>query len=178
MIKGFTTVILLFFLFPVGLSSAQSQEDWATKDYSGYLLQDHLKTHQSLWHLIFKKKVHQAPLVHNWFCSVEFKSPISFTHQSVAQLPEEISYFIKFKNGEQFFKKFIIKIYSNDDQEYLIDPDGEGRQIGVSDEHHIYDPYLIYLLLGSEINHLEIVNQADDGKDKYVLDKLEIKNDD
>ena len=89
-------------------------------------------------------------MVHDRQCSIEFRSPISFSHQSVAVIPEELTYFISFKNGprssqansikeKDVFEKFIIKIYTNDDEEYSIDPDTDGKQVGLS---------LIHIFLG------------------------------
>lgn len=179
MFKAFSTVILLLVLMPVNVSFAQSKDDYgSSKIYSGYLHQHQDKIKGSLWHTLFgnkasKQNKQDAP---DSQCTIEFKSPISFAHQMVAQLPEELSYFIKFNNG--YFKKFIIKIYTNDDEEYTIDPDAEGKQVGINDEHHIFDSYLIYLILGQDIDHLEVVGPSEDDKDKYILDKLEIRNDD
>ena len=190
MIKAFSTVILLFFLIPADLSFAQSENDWASKIYSGYLHQYAPKSRGTFWRAFFgKKSTKQEGDAHDRQCSIEFKSPISFSHQSVYQLPNELTYFIKFKNvGElsqdnsikekDVFEKFIIKIYTNDDQEYSIDPYAEGKQVGINDEHHIFDSYLIYLILGPDIDHLEVVSSAGDDKGRYVLDKLEIQNDD
>ncbi len=170
MFKVFSASVLLFLLIPVDFSFAQSRDDWASKTYSGYLHQD-------------QKDVHDRQ------CFIEFKSPVPFTHQLIAQVPEELTYSISFKDsgkisqgnsikGKGAFEKFVIKIYTNDGQEYSIDPDAEDKQIGTNDEHHIFDSYLVYLILGQDINHLEVVSLSGRGKDKYVLDKLEIRNDD
>jgi len=162
MIKAFPTLILLFLLIPFHVSFGQTPNDWASKVYSGYLHQDKKKA---------KEDLSQVQ------CSIEFKSPIPFTHQVVNQLPQELSYFIKFKNSFRF-KDFAIVIYSNDGQDFTIDPEAEGKQVGINDEHHIYDTYLIYLILGENINHLEIVSTSQQDKDRYILDKVQVKNDD
>lgn len=188
--KVISAVILLFLVIPIDSSFAQKENDWASKIYSGYLHQNNASNKGSLWHALFgKKSIPKKEDGSQWQCSVEFNSPVSFTHQLVTQLPDELTYFIKFKNGSQnskgnsvkegcLFKKFTIEFYTNDDQEYSIDPDAEGKQIGINDEHHIYDSYMIYLILGQTIDHLEIVSSSRDEKDRYILDKLEIRNDD
>jgi hypothetical protein len=98
-------------------------------------------------------------------------------------VPKEISYIVKFKttgdtvvDNAALKRKFVINIYTNDDQQYSIDPDEEGAQIGPNDVHQITDSYLIYLILGKDsINHIEIASPSPDlMKDKYVLDKFEI----
>jgi len=176
-IKAFFTVILLFFLIPAGLSFAQLENEGPSKIYSGYWHQYPSKSKVSFWHSLFgKKSAKQWDDIYDRQCSVEFKSPTSFSHEPVSQLPGQLTYFIKFKNVA--FKKFIIKIYTNDDQEYSIDPDAEGKQVGINDAHHIFDSYLIYLILGQDIDHLEIASPAGNDKSKYVLDKLEIQDDD
>jgi hypothetical protein len=185
MIKAFFTVILLLFMVPIDLSFAQVAPE-GSKIYSGYLHQYDAKNKASFWHALFgAKSPKKEDVVLDSQCSVEFQGPISSSHQPVAVMPEELTYLIRFKNGPQFsqadsikekdaFEKFSIKIYTNDDEEYSIDPDAEGKQVGINDEHHIFDSYLIYLILGSDINHLEIVSSSDDDQDKYVLDKLEV----
>jgi len=178
MSKTFSTAVILLILMPVNMSFAQSQHDWSSKIYSGYLHQHQDKSKDSFWHTLFghqpaNPKNEDVP---DSQCTIEFKSPVPFAHEMVVQQPEELSYFIKFKNGVH--KRFIIKIYTDDDEEYSIDPDAEGRQVGVNDEHHIFDAYLIYLILGQDIDHLEVVGPSEDDKDKYILDKLEIRNDD
>ena len=143
------------------------------------------KTKASFWHGFFSARPSKLEeVVYNWPCSIEFKSPIPFSHQPVTAIPESLTYLIKFnKDGgtqtdsikENGFEKFVIKIYTNNDDEYTLDPNAEGKQVGIDDEHHIFDSYLIYLILGSTIDHLEIVNPSGrDGQKKYVLDKLEI----
>jgi len=155
MIKALSAVIILFLLIQVEVAHAQGAAVGGIKTYSGYFYQ--------------KKSVFQDKS-----CSIEFKSPVSFSRQAVSVIPEQLSYFVRFKNAA--FQKFLIKIYANDGEEYSIDPDAEGRQVGINDEHHIADDYLIYLILGTDIHHLEIVSPSGDAKGKYVLDKLEIRD--
>lgn len=185
MIKAFLTASLLLFLVPVDLSFAQGTPG-GSKIYSGYLHQYDTKNKGSFWHALFgPKSPKKEEVVLDRQCSVEFQGPISFSHQPVSVIPEELTYLIRFKNGSQpsqsnsikekdTFDKFSIKIYTNDDEQYSIDPDAEGKQVAINDEHHIFDSYLIYLILGSDINHLEIVSSSADDQDKYVLDKLEV----
>jgi hypothetical protein len=177
MIKAFSTVILLLFLIPADLSFAQVNAG-GTKIYSGYLHHYSVKGKRSFWQVLFGTKPHpQEEVVHDRQFSIEFKSPVSFNHQSVSVLPEQLTYLIRFKNGPgSSFEKFIIKIYTNDDEEYSIDPASEGKQVGINNEHHIFDSYLMYLILGSNIDHLEIMSSSAGEKDKYVLDKLEIRD--
>jgi hypothetical protein len=172
-------VILLFLLLPLDFSFAKSHDDWARKIYSGYLHQDNVKNHASFWRALLGKKPpkHDAD-VSVRRCSIEFKSPIPFSHQLVAEMPAELTYFIRFNPPVPSFHQLTIKIYTNDDEEYSIDPAAEGKQAGINDEHHLFDPYLVYLILGQDINHLEVINSSGDENDKYVLDKLEIQNHD
>jgi len=177
MIKVFSTVILLLFLISADQSFAQGAK--GIKIYSGYLYQQNVQHKTSFWHGIFGvKSPKKVEAVHDRQCFIEFRSPVSFSHQTVAVIPEQLTYVIRFNDGARpsqgAFEKFIIKIYTNDDEEYSIDPDAEGRQVGINDEHHIFDSYLIYLISGSDINHLEIVNPSGNDQDKYILDKLEV----
>lgn len=63
------------------------------------------------------------------------------------------------------FEKFIIKIYTNDEEEYSITPEPDGK---------LFDAYLIYLLLGRDINHLEVISASGSEQDKYILETVEI----
>jgi len=186
MIKAFPRVILLFFLIPSCLSLAQ-EASGGSKVYSGYLHQYVVKTQPSFWHSLFGAPAHkQEEILQDRQCSVEFKSAVAFSHESVSVVPGKLSYFIRFTNsglasksepikGADAFDKFVIKIYTNDDQEYLIDPQSEGKQVAIDGEHRIFDQYLIYLILGTSIDHLEIISSiGGDKPDKYVLDKLEV----
>jgi hypothetical protein len=174
MIKVFFAIILIALVTPVELTFAQGAPR-GIKIYSGYLqLGDTSKG--AFWRSLFGVKSPKPEEVdHDRQCTIEFQSPVSFSSQSVDIIPEQLAYFIRFKN-EPRFSKFIIKIYTNNDEEYTIDPDSEGKQVGINDEHHILDSYLIYLILGTGINHLEIVSPSGNGQDKYVLDKLEIQD--
>jgi hypothetical protein len=177
MFNLFFTGILLLFWVCADVSFAQGQNDWASKTYSGHWHQAKTRNMASMWQALFSKR--NAQLKEDAsakICSIEFKSPVSFLHEMIGQLPEELTYHVRFKNGT--LKKFIIKIYTNDDEEYTLDPDAEGNQIGINDEHHIFDTYLIYLILGQDINHLEVADPQGNDQDKYILDKLEIHNDD
>jgi hypothetical protein len=159
-------------LIPADLSFAQ-ETSGAVKIYSGYLYQVN-KPKVSIWHSLFGPQSHkQEASPQDRECSIEFHSAVSFQYDAVTVVPKKLTYFIKFKN-EPPFSKFNIKIYTNDEEDYTIDPDSEGRQVGLNDEHHIYDAYLIYLILGSNINHIEIVSASSRDQDKYVLDKVEI----
>ena len=173
MIKALSTGILLLSLLPVDMSLAQAGPG-AVKIYSGYLYEQGVKPKGSFWHALFGPKVPKRDVVaQDMQCSIEFHSSVSFSYQAVTVVPEKLTYFIRFKN-EPRFPKFNIKIYTNDDQDYTIDPDSEGKQVGLNDEHHIFDSYLIYVILGSSINHLEIVSTSGGVPDKYILDKVEI----
>ena len=158
MVKVFTAVILLFLLMAVDLSYAQTSPK-GIKIYSGCL---------------FQKKI----VVHDSQCSIEFISPIPFSHRSVAVLPEELTYSIRFHDSYRskksdpikekgVFDKFIVKIYTNDDEEYRMGTGMQGK---------IFDSYLIYLILGQDINHFEIVSASGDGQDRYVLDQLKTQD--
>jgi len=158
MIKAFSAFILLF-LIPAGLIFAQGSPE-GIKIYSGYLNQ--------------KGKAYQhGPDADRKSCSIEFDSPVAFSHQSVSDIPGQLSYFIRFKNGPGF-SKFIIKIFTDSEEEYTVDPDSEGKQVGINDEHHIFDAYLIYLILGTDIDHLEVINSIGNKPERYVLDKVEV----
>jgi hypothetical protein len=183
MIKFFSAVILLFLLMPVNPSFAQASTG-GIKVYSGYFHQFKVESQNTFWHSLFSPTFpKQDNIVPDMECTIEFKSPIPFHRQPVTEVPKELSYIVKFKNTREVVldnsalkRKFIINIYTNDDQEYSIDPEAEGGQIGLNEEHHIVDSYLIYLILGTgNINHLEIASPSPDLiKDKYVLDKFEI----
>ena len=149
--KAFLAIVLLVLLAPLDLPFAQEVPK-GVKIYSGYLFQHGAKKTS--------------------LCTIEFHSPVSFSHESVAVIPEELTYFIKFKN-DPAFGKFLIKVFTGYDEEYTIDPDSEGKQAGINDEHHIFDQYLIYVILGSDITHLELISPVNN-QAKYVLDKLEI----
>jgi len=177
MIKVYSAVILSFLLVTSSFSFAQSKEHGASKTYSGYFHQSTLKSKGSFWQQFFgKKPVKQEQPVNDRQCFLEFKSPVSFAHQPVIQVPDKLAYVIRFEGHARPFEKFIIKIYSNDDQEYEIDPNAEGKQVGINEEHHIFDTYLIYLILGQGIDHIEIVSPSGDSQGKYVLDKSEIRD--
>ena len=160
MIKVFLAGILLVSL-PLSHCLAQSDGGYK-KAYSGYLLA------RAGWN---KMKLHQESQ-----CSVEFHIPPEFTKGSSYVLPERLSYFIKFKNPG--FEKFFIKVYTNDGQDYTIDPYAEGSQVNINDEHHIVDSYLIYLILGTSIGRLEIQSSAGEEGDRYILDKLVVGRND
>ncbi len=188
MIKEISAVILLFFLIQFYPGTARSEDDQASKIYSGYFHQIDHDRKGSLWHNLFgQHSGKQEADFPDRQCSVEFKSPVSFTHQQVTQMPDELGYFIRFKdvgkrgngiNGNGVFEKFFIKVYTNDDQVYTIDPQDEGKQVGIEDEHHIFDSYLIYVVLGQDIDHLEVVGPGGEVKGRYILDKLEVQDDD
>ena len=166
-IKAISIVALVFLWLPVQGSLAQTPPK-GVKIYSGYLHHYGPRTHDSFWHVFWGKKTpKEGEVDYDSQCSIEFDGPLAFTHQSVASIPDRLSYFIKFKNGplssvssdfsqKGAFDKFLIKIYTNDEEEYDINyavdspigPEAEGKQIGLHDEHHIYDSYLIYLILG------------------------------
>jgi hypothetical protein len=186
MIKTFLTAIILLFLIPAEFSFSQAAPV-SIKIYSGYL-HHNVKSKASLWHTLFgARSDKQEEVLYDRQCWVEFKSPVSFLHRPVVIMPERLTYFIRFKNGLQSSPanalkengpsgKIIIKIYTNDDQQYSLDPGSEGKQVGINDGHHIFDAYLIYLILGSTIDHLEITSPSGEDHDKYVLDKLEIQD--
>jgi hypothetical protein len=165
---------------PIDFTSAQ-EGSGGVKIYSGYLHQYSVKK-ASFWQSLFGSKPPQQEKIHqDRQCAVEFVSQSPFSQQSVSVIPDKLSYLIKFKDlggsgkidpSKENFEKFTIKIYTKYDDEYTIDPDSEGNQVGVNEEHHIYDSYLIYLILGSGIDHLEVTSAT--GRDKYLLDKLEI----
>jgi len=188
MIKAISTVILLLFLMPSGISLAQ-EPPASIKIYSGYLHFYRAKNkHSFLDYLFFSRLQNQEEVDQEQQCSIEFRSSVPFSQEEVSVVPEKISYFIKFKNSHASdsdsssqknnpFDKFMIIIYTNDDEEYSIDPEAEGKQIGIGDEHHIFDSYLIYTILGKAITHLEIVNPSGhNDQNKYILDKVEVRN--
>ena len=168
MIKLLSSIILLWALISVDLSFAQAKTE-GIKIYSGYY-------HQT-------KKV-EAKLDRQ--CLIEFKSPVSFLSRGALKLPEKLTYFIRFKNEEgniysptiiakSVFEHFDIKIYTTDDQAYDIDPEGEGIHQGFIGEHPIFDKHLIELILGKDIDHLEVVNTSNyNDQSKYILDKVVI----
>lgn len=173
MIKVFFTGILLLVLLPAEWSIAQEPLGHV-KIFSGYLHKHAARGKTSLWHALFgPKSSRQEQVDQNRGCSIEFLNPDGFSHEPSDVIPRQLSYLIKFKNAG--FDKFTIKIYTNDGDDYSIDPNAEGGQVGINDEHHVFDSYTIYLILGTDINHLEIVTPAGDEGDKYVLDKLEIR---
>jgi len=186
MVRAFLAVILLFLLIPVDRSYAQAGGPGGVKIYSGYLRQYSPGSEMSFWKGLFGMSPSQkGKEIQERQCSVEFKSPVSFSHQPVDILPKQLTYMVTFKN-EPFppedksikpkddFGPFLIKVYSDDDQEYTLDPRAEGKQIGINEEHPIFDSYLIYLVLGSKIDHIEIVSTSGVDLDKYLLDKLEV----
>ena len=179
MIKIFSAVILLFFLISADLTFAQGISG-GIKIYSGCLHKNNVKSNGGFWHSLFGvKSSKQEEFFPDRQCAVEFKSPVSFSHQSVAMVPESLSYFVRFINTSRSsranavkekgaFGKYIIKIYTNGEQEYSLDPDSGDK---------IFDSYLIYLILGSDINRLEVVSISGVNEHgKYVLDKSEVHN--
>lgn len=181
-----SAVILSFFLLAVNQSFAQKLIG-GSKVFSGPLHHFSVESKKPFWHVFLSKSFpKQDIIVKDWQCFIEFKSPIPFSNQSVSVLPEHLNYRVKFRNDpisspadlineNDVFEKYIIKIYSTDDQEYTIDPQAEGQKTDINGEHQIFDSYLIYLILGKEIDHIEILG-ASGNQDKYVLDKLEIHN--
>lgn len=176
--KNFSAIIFLLFLLSGDLSYAQLNGG-VIKIYSGSLHKDNSKSHQSFLNALFGERPPREQLDRDMVCSLEFQCPTGAFPQPVVVIPDQLTYFIRFNNPQQknVLGKYIIKIYTNDGEEYLLDPNTEGKGAGLKKEHHIYDPYLIYLILGQDINHFEIVSSSGDSKDKYVLDKLEIKDD-
>jgi hypothetical protein len=156
MIKKLSTGFFLLLLILGNLSYAQSGGA-STRIYSGYL---HTK-----------KQVDRDKT-----CSLAFKCPASNFHQVTVVVPEALTYSISFKQ-ENVLGKFIIKVYANDGEEYLVDPNIEAQQAGRAGEHHLYDAYLIYLILNQGIHHFEIISVSGTNPEKYVLDKLEINED-
>ena len=175
MVKAFFAVILLCLLVPVDLSWAQASPK-GIKIYSGHLYQKDTNTEASFWHSLFGvQSSKRTEVVGDRQCSIEFRSPISFSHQSVTVLPDQLTYVIRFqKDPPSSLENSAINIYTNDDEEYSIDPNSEGKQVGINDEHHLFDAYLVYLILGQNIDHLEFVTSSGAGQNKYVLDKLEV----
>ena len=167
MIKAFSVAILLLSLMSFDLSFAQTAPE-GVKIYSGYLHHFSSKKNTSFWHtLVGGKPSKQEDILLDKQCSVEFKSSVPFSYRTVAVMPEELTYSVKFKDKVPF-EKFEIKIYTKDGEEYPIDPDADGK---------IFDGYLIYLILGTDIHHLEIVPlSAEEQPDRYVLDKLEVRD--
>jgi len=181
MIKRIFAAIFLLFLISGNLSYAQLKGA-ATKSYSGYLHKEN-RSHRSFLDAIFGG-ARQEDVDKSMICSLEFQCPTSLPAQPVVKVPEQLTYFIRFSTlatnapdgslplAKDAFKKFTIKIYANDGEEYALDPEAQGETAGPAGGHHIYDPYLIYLVLSQGINHFEILNASGDAKDKYVLDKL------
>jgi len=168
MIRLYSSVVLVWVLLPVCLSFAQAKSE-SFKFYSGFL--------------------HQAQKVEakqDRQCLIEFKSPVSFLKQGTGDLPEQLTYTIRFRNDtgniyaptiieKGVFEDFIIKIYTTDDQVYPIDPDAEGDHKGFIGEQHIIDKRLIGLIMGKDIDHIEVVSPSvHDDQGKYILDKMVI----
>jgi len=91
-------------------------------------------------------------------------------------VPDYLTYLVRFMNPptipkgkpvkvKDVFEKFIIKIYTVDDQEYSITPDSQRK---------VFDSYLIYLILGGNISRLELVSTLPGVNDRYVLDTSEV----
>ncbi len=160
MTRKLSTVIFLLLLISGDLSYAQWNGE-TSKIYSGYLHSGRSS----------KEKVDYSRA-----CSLEFWCPAASILRPPAVIPEKLTYFVRFKQ-KNVLGKFVIKIYANDGEEYSFDPNAEGQQEGPNGEYHLYDTYLIYLILGQDINRFEIVSSLGNVKDKYVLDKLEINDD-
>jgi len=181
------TALLICLLMPLESSFAQTISFKHKKIYSGYLHEYNLKIKKPFWKAIFSPTFpKQEEIAYDMQSFVEFRSPVSFAHQPVTEIPRELTYTIRFSNSEEFsrdfaineriaFEKPLIKIYTDDDQEYTIDPSEEGKQLHSAQEHHITDTYLVYLILGGGINHIEVVSTMAHVHDKYILDQLEIK---
>jgi len=180
-IKIFTGMFLVL-LVSGALSYAQG-DGMVTKIYSGRLHQDNSKDHSFL-NSIFGGKSSKKDNNEEATATLEFKSPSSLAHQPMVEVPVALTYWVKFRRAQDpssqrkdVLGKFVVKIYTNDGEDYLLDPNAEGQPAGPDGEFHTYDSYLIYLMLGQDINHFEIVSVSGDIKGKYVLDKLEIKAD-
>ena len=177
MTSNLSVVIFLLFFITGNLSYAQSND--ATKTYSGYLHKD-APAHRSFLGSIFGQKSTKEAVDHDRECSLEFRYPAAFAAQPPVELPGKIAYFVRFKNlkGKETGvpKRFIIKIYANDEQEYLLDPNAASKKTGPNGEHYFSDMYLKYLVLGGDINHIEIISTSGDNKGKYVLGQVEIND--
>jgi len=164
MIRVLTTISLLSVFLSAGASFAQDTPPSSVKIYSGFLHQYNVRSKGSLWSVLFGSRSPKEDILHDRQCTVEFKSSVPFSNRSVAVMPESLTYVVRFNKNP--FQKYVIKIMTNDDQEYSIAPDHSGK---------IFDAYIIYLILGSGIDHLEIVSPSNqEDQDKYVLDKLEV----
>jgi hypothetical protein len=175
-IKVVFLLLLMLGTFAYAEGSATS-----TRVYSGYLHKYNSKSHRSFLGAIFGAKPAPEQVNQDNICSLEFRCPASNPRQPTVVVPEALTYFIRFSapKGPSFQQdnvsgKLIIKIYANDGEEYLLDPDSEGKKDGLKGEHHLYDMYLIYLILSQSINHFEVVSVSASSQDIYVLDKLEI----
>jgi len=178
MIKSIGVVILLLFLTAALTSFAQNIPG-GSKVYSGFLHRVNPKLKNSLWHSLFGgASILPEEILEDQQCSLEFKSTASFLQKSVALIPEKITYSLKFNHQQKdAFKNYVINIYTDDDQEYSIDPHSDASQHGVSNEHTIFDSYLKYVILGTSISHIDIISTAGgNDQEKYVLDKLEIQD--
>jgi len=143
MIKKFFAGIFLLLLIPGNLSYAQLSGA-STMIYSGS----------------FHTKKQAYP---DRTCSLEFHGPFSHSHQPPVVVPEELTYFIKFSTSkgagpqqDNVLGKFIIRIYANDGEEYLLDPNDGAKQAGPKGEYHLYDSYLIYLILSQGVHHFNL----------------------
>lgn len=174
MIKSLFAVIFLLFVTAFNIPAAQASVE-GIKIYSGFLHQTTIHK-RPFWDVFFSKDFpKQDAADQDRSCAIEFRSPYLYSDQPVAQVPGSLTYVVKFK-GEPAFKKFFIKIFSNDDQEYIIDPATEGKTIGLGGEHHLTDDHLIFLILShDEISHMELISAEGNTNDKYVLDQLEIR---
>jgi hypothetical protein len=170
--KSFAFVLLLCTLvFNQPLAQAATE---SKKVYSGYLHQ--LALHKKPFWQVFGSKdfPKQDAIDFNRSCTIEFDYPDGYSNQQVVKIPRKLKYILRFK-GEPAFKKYVIHVFSNDFQDYTIDPLTEGKDNGIEGEHHFSDAHIIYMILShAEVDHLEIASADDETKAKYVLDKFEI----
>lgn len=155
MFKIFVAVFL-FFLLPAGFSWSQTPSG-KSKVFTGQLHTTGLGP---------------GKIAPQGKCTLEFDSPVLITEQPAIQIPSELTYSVKFEGTS--FNRFIINIQTNDKQDFPIDPASDITPPDPEGKHHIFDPYLIYLILSPDkIERIELQDPAGNTA-KYVLDKSEI----
>ena len=197
--RKLSVVFVVAFLVFSGALYAQSEGGF-TKIYFGSLQKDD-KSHKSfLGNLFSKRPAKEDTADRDLLCALEFKCPSSPSQKQPVLIPDQLTYAIVFKNtgvvsknnplaNVDFLKKFMAKIYTKDGRDYTLDLNADAKHISLKEgalpevlapgqtvrlERHIDDSYTIYLILGQNIDHMELVRTDTEVQDKYVLDQMEI----